>query len=108
MYILSMLKYKYFPLPLLECRERIVKLFWIHISSDVGPISVVGPVTVDAQSTAWTVFGRSNTGIVCLNPTRGMDVCVRLFCVCVVLCVGRGLATGLSPVQGVLPAVYKD
>jgi hypothetical protein len=24
----------------------------------------------------------------------GMDVCVRLFCVCVVLCVGSGLATG--------------
>jgi hypothetical protein len=24
------------------------------------------------------------------NPTRGMDVCVRLFCVCVVLCVGSG------------------
>jgi hypothetical protein len=28
------------------------------------------------------------------NYTRGMDVCVRLFCVCVVLCVGSGLATG--------------
>jgi hypothetical protein len=28
------------------------------------------------------------------NPTRGMDVCVCLFCVCVVLCVGSGLATG--------------
>jgi hypothetical protein len=32
-----------------------------------------------------------------------MDVCVRLFCVCVVLCVGSGLETGWSPVQGVLP-----
>jgi hypothetical protein len=28
------------------------------------------------------------------NPTRGMDICVRLFCVCVVLYVGSGLATG--------------
>jgi hypothetical protein len=36
-----------------------------------------------------------------------MNVCVRLFCVCVVLCVGSGLATGWSPVQGVLPTVYK-
>jgi hypothetical protein len=36
-----------------------------------------------------------------------MFVCVRLFCVCVVLCVGRGLATGWSPVQGVLPTVYR-
>jgi hypothetical protein len=45
-------------------------------------------------------------GIVGSNPTRGMDVCVRLFCVCVVLCVGSGLAIGSSPVQGVLPSVY--
>jgi hypothetical protein len=35
------------------------------------------------------------------NPTRGMDVCVRLFCVCVVLSVGRGFATDWSPFQGV-------
>jgi hypothetical protein len=41
------------------------------------------------------------------NPNQGMDVCVRLFCVWVVLCVGWGLATGWSPVQGVLPAVYR-
>jgi hypothetical protein len=32
------------------------------------------------------------------NPTQGMDVCV-----CVVLCIGSGLATGLSLVQGALP-----
>jgi hypothetical protein len=32
---------------------------------------------------------------------------VCLFCVCVVLCVGSGLATGWSPVQGVLPTVYR-
>jgi hypothetical protein len=29
--------------------------------------------------------------------------CVNLFCVCVVLCVGNGLATGWSSVQGFLP-----
>jgi hypothetical protein len=34
-----------------------------------------------------------------------MYVCVCLFCVFVVLCVGSGLATGRSPVQGVLPSV---
>jgi hypothetical protein len=35
-----------------------------------------------------------------------MDVwCMCLFCVCVVLCLGRGLATSWSPVQGVLPSV---
>jgi hypothetical protein len=37
---------------------------------------------------------RSNTGIVGSNPNQGMDVCVRLFCVCVVLYVGRGLTMG--------------
>jgi hypothetical protein len=37
-------------------------------------------------------LARSNAGIVGSNPTQGMDV--RLFCVHVVLCVGRGLATG--------------
>jgi hypothetical protein len=32
------------------------------------------------------MFFRSNAGMVGSNPTEGMDVCVRLFCVCVVLC----------------------
>jgi hypothetical protein len=41
-----------------------------------------------------TVFARSNSGIVGSNPTQGMDVCVRLFCICAVLCAGNGLATG--------------
>jgi hypothetical protein len=46
------------------------------------------PVTVDAHSKAWTVFARSNAGIVGSNPTQGTDVCVvcvysvfLLFCV---------------------------
>jgi hypothetical protein len=41
------------------------------------------PITVPVRSKAWTVFGHSNAGIVGSNPTRGMDVCVR---VCVVMC----------------------
>jgi hypothetical protein len=63
------------------------------------------PITVAALSKAWTVFVHSNTGIVGSNTTWGMDICVRLFCVCIVLCAGSGLATGWSPVQGVLPTV---
>jgi hypothetical protein len=55
------------------------------------------PVAVAARSKAWTVFAFSNTWIVGSNPTQGMDVCVCLFCVFVVLCVGSGLATGWSP-----------
>jgi hypothetical protein len=34
------------------------------------------PITVAAWSKAWTIFARSNTGIVGLNPTQGMNVCV--------------------------------
>jgi hypothetical protein len=35
-----------------------------------------------------------DAGIVDSYPTQGMDVCVPLFCVCVLLCLGSGLATG--------------
>jgi hypothetical protein len=53
-----------------------------------------GPVTVAERSEACTVFARSEAGIVDSNPTQGMDVCVcAFFLVCVVLCLGRGLAT---------------
>jgi hypothetical protein len=50
------------------------------------------------------IFARRNIGIVGSNPTRGMDVCV--YYVFVLSCAGSGLATGLSPVQEVLPTVY--
>jgi hypothetical protein len=39
-------------------------------------------ITVAAQSKAWNVFARSNTGILSSNPTQGIDVCLCLFCVC--------------------------
>jgi hypothetical protein len=65
------------------------------------------PVTVAARSKAWNVFARLNTGIMGSNPARGMNVCLRLFCVCVLSCVGSGLPMGWSLVQGVLPTVYK-
>jgi hypothetical protein len=63
------------------------------------------PITVAARSEAWTVSSSSNTAIVGSNSTWGLDVCMRLFCVCAVLCVGSGLVTRWSPVQGVLPTV---
>jgi hypothetical protein len=44
--------------------------------------------------TVATVFARSNAWIVGSNPTQVMDVCAHLSCVCVVVCVGSGLATG--------------
>jgi hypothetical protein len=64
------------------------------------------PITVAAQSKAWTVFAHPNTGIMSSNPTWGMDVCLRLFRVCVVLRAGSGLATGWLSVLWVLPTVY--
>jgi hypothetical protein len=36
-------------------------------------------MTVVAQSQAWTVFARSNSGIVGSNPTQGMDICVCVY-----------------------------
>jgi hypothetical protein len=57
------------------------------------------PITVAALSKAWTVFARSNAGIVGSNPTQGVDVSV-------VLCVGSGLATVWFLIEGVLPNVY--
>jgi hypothetical protein len=38
----------------------------------------------NSQVKLYTVFARSNTEIVGSNPTGGMDVCVRLFCVYIV------------------------
>jgi hypothetical protein len=51
-------------------------------------------ITVRARSKGGTVFAISNTGIVGSNLSRGMDISVHLFCVCVVLFVGRGIPTG--------------
>jgi hypothetical protein len=52
--------------------------------------SSLGLITVAARS----IFERTKSGIVCSNPNQGMGVCVRLFRVCVVLCVGSALPTG--------------
>jgi hypothetical protein len=41
------------------------------------------------------------------NPTRVMYVYLRLFCVCVVLCVDCEFVQGLSVVQEILPTVYE-
>jgi hypothetical protein len=42
----------------------------------------ITPVAVVERFKACNVFARSVAGIVCLNPTQGMDV----WCVCVCLC----------------------
>jgi hypothetical protein len=55
------------------------------------------PTRVATQSKTCTVFAPSNAGILGSNPTQGMDVCARLFGICVVLRVGSDHATGCSP-----------
>jgi hypothetical protein len=64
-------------------------------------------IAVATWSKAWAVLVRLNTRVMGLNPTRGMDACVHLFCVCVVLCVGSSLMMGWPLIQGVLPTVYR-
>jgi hypothetical protein len=60
------------------------------------------PITVAVWSKAQTISASSDTGIVGLNPTQGID-----FCVCV-LCVGsKQPCIGQIPVQGVLSTVYR-
>jgi hypothetical protein len=59
------------------------------------------PITVAARAyKTWTIFARSNTGIVGSNPIQGMDVFVHTVSV-----LGSGLATGWSPVKGVLHGI---
>jgi hypothetical protein len=46
------------------------------------------PVTVAARPKAWTVFARSDAGIMGSNPTQGMDVwCGCVYPVFVLSCV---------------------
>jgi hypothetical protein len=76
-----------------EVQRNNVEVYFTYLHSAVR-------ITVASRSKARTIFVRSNTGIMGSNPTRGMDVCVRLFRVCVVLCVGSGLSMGWYPIQG--------
>jgi hypothetical protein len=74
-----------------------LKLCSVHWQDDYWIMNWNGSITVAALSKAWNDFTCSNAWIVSSNPTQGIDVCLHLFCVCVVLCVGSGLATGWSP-----------
>jgi hypothetical protein len=102
-----------FPLPEIEPRPRSLVAIPIELSQLLCWIVYVycfqylcwTPLIVAARYMAWTVFARSKAGIVSSNTTQDTDICLRLICVCVVLCVGSDLVTGWSPVQGVLPTV---
>jgi hypothetical protein len=71
-----------------------LKADYSRFSANLSMYGRLPRITVLAQSKARNVFAHLNTRIVGSNPTQGMDVCVRFFCVCDVLCVGSGLMTG--------------
>jgi hypothetical protein len=53
-----------------------------------GMYTYCWPITLTARSKAWTVFARSNTGIVGSNLTQGMDVSIAcIYSVFVLFCV---------------------
>jgi hypothetical protein len=83
-----------------------IPLYSVDLLFDInGKVHSSLPITVAARSKAWTVFARSDAGIVGSNLTQGMVVwCVYAF----ILCLGSGLSTSWSPVQGVLPSVEND
>jgi hypothetical protein len=54
------------------------------------------PLTAAARCKGWNIFACSNAGIVGSNPTEGMDIFLRLFCVYVALCRWR-------PYNGLIP-----
>jgi hypothetical protein len=56
------------------------------------------------RSKAWTVFARWNNGVVGSVPIEAWMFAPILL---VLSCAGSGIATKWSPVQGVLPTVYK-
>jgi hypothetical protein len=78
---------------------------WLHRRQDVT--WSLRLIRVTAPSQAWNVSSRSNAGTVGSKLTWGMDVCVCVYSVWVVLCVGIGLETGWSPLQGILPTLYR-
>jgi hypothetical protein len=80
-------------------------------SATVWPVreelNFLWPVTEAVRSKERDTSDRSNTGIVSSNPTGGMNIYICISFVLVLSCVGSGLATGWSPVQGDLQTVYK-
>jgi hypothetical protein len=89
-------------------KKQILSVTYLEDIDIDGRLTLIRlPITVAELSKAWTTFARLNAGLVGSNPTQGMDVCVRLFCVCAVLCVASGLEKGSSPVQRVLQTVFR-
>jgi hypothetical protein len=91
--------------PVLEClkiqmgHSNEMHLFQTHVDIDFFIVSVCVTISkagqVAERSKACTVFTRWKLGswVQIPHKTWMFGVCMHLFCVCVVLCLGRGLAT---------------
>jgi hypothetical protein len=68
-------------------RRNIHSLRLMHYAQNIfNSVGTFMPITVVSRSKTGTVFARSNAGIVISNTTQGINICVLLFCACVVLC----------------------
>jgi hypothetical protein len=74
-------------------RRKCFEISEIHYNKLIQVVAKL-QIAVAPESYARNVFAQSNTGVVSSSPTRGMDICVRLFYVFVALPVGSGLGTG--------------
>jgi hypothetical protein len=92
-----------------SCNVQIIRFYVLHLNDYFKHILRACMLcymkldNITWGTKTWTVFARSESGIVGSNHTQGMDVCVHLFCFCVVQCLGSGLSTVWSLVQGALP-----
>jgi hypothetical protein len=73
----------------------LIKLIKFDFTKRKDCIGLIKPKSV--ASDIKLPIERSKAGIVGSYPIQAMDIFVRLFCVCGVLCVGSDLAMSLSP-----------
>jgi hypothetical protein len=67
----------------LRIHNRLIKPFQIELQRGLHFVPAIGLQHTDHSG---RTVARSKIGIVDSNPSRGMDVCVRLFCLCCSVC----------------------
>jgi hypothetical protein len=59
----------------------------VHIPTEYRIVSMASEESQWPRGLRHEIFSPAkNTAIVGSNPTQGMEVCLRFFCICVVLC----------------------
>jgi hypothetical protein len=70
----------------IQKRYRLNQIVGLHDGELRKTTWILEPITVAARCEVWTVFARSDTGIVGSNHTRGVDVCVFIMCLSCSVC----------------------